>query len=267
MTIKMIDKPKIEFLSVDFYEVDAGWLRYKLTIGQQTFDDSFSYAFDPLPDLKHWLEAISIGVQQASFQYDNEGNDIKFDFERVCWDREVLTISEAYENGKIFIKSNIDRHQIVKAFYLGLLNFASSDKFSSKEWEVEYMKERLCKILNIDEETLIEQLTYLGKKELGEILFNADPTYLVSFPEATDENEEFEMFLQDTIDKDKGISNKLKSVEKPVEWNIPKKYNFWTTDKKREFVIECINETTKGYDGMKIKDFRSSIIEKYLDEE
>ncbi len=263
----MTNKPKIELLSVDFYEADAGWLRYKLTIGQHSFNDMFSHVFDPLPDLKHWLEAISIGVQQTSFQYDNEGDDIKFDFERVCWDREVLTISEAYENGEIFIKSNIDRRQVVKAFYLGLLTFANSDKFNSQEWEVEYLKERLCKILNIDEETLIEQLANLDKKELGEILFNVDPTYDVSFPEATDKNEEWNMFLQETIDKDRVVSNELKSVETPAEWDIPNEYNFWTIEKKREFVIECINETTNGYDGMKINDFRSSIIENYLDEE
>lgn len=263
----MRDKPKIELLTVDFYEADAGWLRYKLTIGQQIFDNRFSHVWDPLPDLKHWLEAISIGVQQTSFQYDNEGEGIKFDFERVCWDREVLTISEAYENEEIFIKSNIDSRQIVKAFYLGLLTFASSDKYSSNEWEVEYLKERLCKILNIDEETLIEQLADLDKKELSELFFNANPIYYISFPEATDKNEEWNMFLQDTIDKDNGVTNELKSVETPIESNIPDEYNFWTTDKKREFIIRCINETTHGYDGMKINDFRSSIIEKYLDED
>ena len=263
----MRDKPKIEFLTVDFYEAKAGWLRYKLTIGQQSFGNRFSHVWDPLSDLKHWLEAISIGVQQTSFQYDNEGDYIKFDFERVCWDEEVLTISEAYENGQVFIKENIDRRQIVKAFYFGLLTFASSDKFSSKEWEVEYLKERLCKILKTDEETLIGQLADLNKKELGELLFNADPTYYISFPEASNKNEEWNIFLQDTIDKKKGISNELKRVETPVEWKIPDEYNFWTTDKKRDFVIECINETTNGYDGMKINDFRSSLIEKYLDEE
>lgn len=263
----MREKPKIDLLTVDFYEAEAGWLRFKVIAGQQEFKGRFSEVFDPLLDFKHWLEAISIGVQQTSFEFDPEGDEIKFDFERVSWDRTVLTISETYADELILIKANIDRRQMVKAFYLGLLTFASSDKFVSKEWEVEYLKERLCKILKIDEETLIEQLADLDKKELGEILFNADPTYYVSFPEATDKNEEWNMFLQDTIDKDKGTSNELKRVETPAEWSIPDEYNFWTTDKKRGFVIECINETTNGYNGMKIDDFRSTIIEKYLDEE
>lgn len=215
--------------------------------------------------MKLWLEAISIGVQQTSFQYDNEGNEIKFDFEFINWDKEVLTISEAYENRQVFINAKIDRKQLVNAIYLGLLTFASSDKFISQEWEIEYMKERLCKILNIDEKTLIQQLVELDKKELGELLFNADPTYLISFPEASDKNEEFNMFIQDIIYKDKGIVSELKRIETPEEWKISEDYNFWSKEKKREFIIKCINEKTNGYDGIKIEDFRSTIVEKYLD--
>jgi len=167
---------------------------------------------------------------------------------------------------RVFLKVNVDRPQVVKAFYLGLLTFANSDKFQSKEWEIEYLKERLCKALDIDEETLIQQLTALGRKELGKLLFNAYPTYYVSYPEAANKNEEWNMFLQDTIDKEKGISNEIGRVETPVEWRIPEDYNFWTTNKKRDFVIECINARTNCCEGMKINDFRSTIIEKYLDQ-
>lgn len=263
----MRKKPIIEHLTVDFYEASAGWLHYKLTVGQQTFDNRMSEVFDPLPDFKRWLEAISIDVQQTSFLYDNEGSEIKFDFKRVCFDKEILTISEACGGGEIFIKATVDRKQVVKAFYLGLLTFANSDKFQSEEWEVEYLKERLCKILKIDEETLIEQLSDLNRKELGYILFNADPIYEISYPEATDKNEEWKMFLQDVFDENESASNELKRVEKPREWKIPEDYDFWIYSKKRSFVTECINEKTNGFYGMKINDFRSSIIEKYLDQE
>lgn len=263
-TPEMRDNPKIELLTVDFYEADVGWLFYKLTTGQQSFEDRFSDVYDPLPDLKHWLEAISIGVQQTSFKYDNEGNHIKYDFERVSWDREFLTISEAYKDGEVFIKANIDRQQMVKAFYLGLLNFANSDKYSPIDWEVVYLKERLCNALNLDEETLVALLVNFNKNQLGEILSMAEPRYLYSGPESDDRTEELNIFLQNIMDKDKGVSKEFKNVKTAIEWNIPDDYNFWATDKKREFVIECINERTDGFDGMKIDDFRSPIIEKYL---
>lgn len=256
----------IEQLTVNFYEVDSGWLFFKLTVGQQIFDGRFSEVFDPLLDFKHWLEAISIGVQQTSFQYDSEGNYIKFDFEQFSWDRCELTISEPYEDGEVFIKSTIDRKQIVKAFYLGLLTFAASDKFKSDEWEVEYLKERLCKILGRDEATLIEELKELDRKELGLLLFNSDPSYTVSFPTAKDKSEEMKLFIETDVQNKELPEEHLMEI-KPIEWNIPDDYDFWTSDRKREFVIECINETTQGYRGTKIDDFRSSIIEKYLENE
>lgn len=260
----MRDKPKTELLTVDFYDADVGWLFYKLTAGQQTFEDRFSHVYDPLPDLKCWLEAISIGVQQTSFKYDNEGNHIKYDLERVCWDREVLTISKVYRDEEVFIKANIDRQQLVKAFYLGLLNFANSDKYSPIDWEVVNLKERLCSGLNLNEETLVALLVNFNKNQLGEILFKADSPFSIAYAEAAEKKKEWSMFLQNAIERVKRVSNKSKSVDTATEWYIPDDYDFWTTDKKREFVIECINEKIDSFDGMKLTDFRSSIIEEYL---
>ncbi|MCO6497690.1 MAG: hypothetical protein J5I50_08530 [Chitinophagaceae bacterium] len=213
-----------------------------MTLGQQSYKDSFSSIYDPLPDLKHWLEAISVGVQQTSFEYDNEGQYIRYNFEKDSVNNGVFTISENMldEDDVVFAKGLVDRRQLVKAFYLGLLTFADSDKFVSEKWEVEYLKERLCKIMKIEEEALIAQLAELDNKELGQGLFNADPIYSSSFRESKDKKE---------------------------EWNIPDEYNYWATEKKREFVIECCeSETYKSCGGSKIADFRSPIIEKYLDE-
>lgn len=261
----MRQEPKPELLSVVFYEANAGWLCYRLTVGKQSFTNRFSHVFDPLPDFKHWLEAIATSVQQASFEYNNEGDYIDFRFEQVSQDEAALTILGADENDDI--KALIDRRQIVEAFYRGLLTFASSDKFVAREWEPEPMKVRLGKILKIDEQTLIEHLTEFDKKELREILFNADPIYSISFPEAKDKNEEWRMFLQDALAEDEETSNELKRVSTPIGWEVPDEYDFWTRDKKREFVIKVLNEATMGYDGSKIDDFRSAIIEKYLSEE
>lgn len=94
--------------------------------------------------------------------------------------------------------------------------------------------------MEIDEDTLIGQLTDLDRNELGKLLFNANPIYFNSFPEATDKNE---------------------------EWGIPNDYNFWTTDQKQAFVIKCINQTTGNNEGSKINDIRSAIIESFLTDE
>lgn len=260
----MRDNPKKELLTVDFYEADVGWLFYKIIAGQQSFEDRFSHVYDPLPDLKCWLEAISIGVQQTSFKYDNEGNHIKYDLERVCWDKEVLTISKAYGNRETFIKANIDRKQMVEAFYNGLLTFAGSDKYIPIDWEVVNLKELLCTVLTLNEDALLELLINFNRNQLGEVLSRADSIFFISNPEPAEKIKAWNSFLQYTIDMVTRDPNAFKNVKTPIYWNIPDDYDVWSTDKKREFVIECIKEKIEGFDGMKIDDFRSPIIEEYL---
>lgn len=260
MNIRNIE---ISEIKVDFYEVDAGWIMFRINAGDQCFDGRFSEVFDPLPDFKKWLEAISIGVQQTSFDYDPEGDEIKFDFKKVCWDREVFSILDPYKNQRIYLKANVNRIQLVKALYLGLIKFYQSDKFISKEWEKEYIKERLCNTLKIGEKELITQMLEFDRKELGEFLFNIDPSYSISFPEAKDKNEECNLFEKSVIEGKDSVKD-YEQVETPVEWNIPDDYDYWDKTRKEDFIIECINEETNGYSGSKLSEFRSELIGKYL---
>ncbi len=252
-----------ENISVDFYDVDAGWIYFKVKVGEQLFDGRFSEVFDPIMDFKKWLEAIAIGVQQTSFDFDPEGNVIKFDFERVSWEREVFTILEPYENGEIFIKANVNRKQLVKEFYMSLINFSRSDKYKPAEWEIEYIKERLCKIMEISEDNLVNQMLEFDRNELKEFLFNVDPIYIISFPEAKDINEEFNIFAKSVFEGESSIEE-LEKEETPIVWHVPQDYDYWTLKKKREYIIECINEKTEGYGGMKLIEFKSNLIGKYL---
>jgi hypothetical protein len=257
---------KTEDLAIDFYEVDAGWICFRVKIGEQLFDGRFSEVFDPIMDFKKWLEAIAIGVQQASFDFDPEGNEIKFDFERVCWNQEVLTICEPYEDGEVYIKANVNRKQVVNEFYMGLINFSKSDKYKPKEWEIEYLGERLRKALKISQDELVNQMLELDRFELKEFLFNADPGYMISFPEAKDKNEAFNIFAKSVFEGEKSIEE-FEKIETPIEWNVPEYYDHWTSEKKKEYIIECLNEETEGYSGMKLDEFQSNIIGRYLYEE
>ncbi|MCG3165054.1 MAG: hypothetical protein POELPBGB_00814 [Bacteroidia bacterium] len=260
-----IRKNKTFNLTVDFYKVDSGCLFYKLTLGKRTFDNVFSAVYDPIIDFKNWLEAISVGVKQCSFEFDTEGSDVRFDFNRVSWDKEVLTISDPSSDYVTFIKGSVNRKQIVEAFYQGLLSFAASDKFISKEWEVEYIHERLSKALNWSKEKQIIELCKLDRTELAEVLFNADPSYIVSFPAITDKNEAIKLFVREAISEKENET--IEKVLTPDEWKIPDDYDYWQPDKKEIYVRECLDQPTDGNGGTKIQDFRSEIIEKFLVEE
>ena len=209
------------------------------------------------------MEAISIGVQQTSFRYNPEGNIIEFNFKTLEWNKEILIIQDDFEEGEIFIKANIERKQIVRAFYLGFLTFASSSEFKNIEWEVEYLKERLCKGLDIVEDHLLDILISLNRIELIGLFFNADPSFIMSFPTAKNKEEELKFFIKQSIgehnENDIVMSNKN-------EWNIPEDFDFWVNSKKIEFLKECLEEPMNGFQGTKINDFRSDLIEKYLGE-
>jgi len=158
---------------VEFYEVDSGWLRYN--IGDSDFTASFSSYWCPLLDLKHWLEAIALGVEQTSFAYEPEASfDIRFDFSRAVtgkksiyegktfYDKELIdifTISETKEvcyyndlaqelyekkliiplitseKDTVYFQKIVDRKQLVAAFYNAVVNFFNSEKYKPKEWE------------------------------------------------------------------------------------------------------------------------------------
>jgi hypothetical protein len=260
-----VRKNKIFNLTVDFYRVDSGWLYYKLTLGKRTFDSVFSAVYDPIIDFKNWLEAISIGVKQCSFEFDTEGSDVKFDFNRVSWDKEVLTISDPSSDYVTYIKGSVNRKQIVEALYNGLLSFAASDKFKSEEWEVEFIHERLSKALNWNKEKQVTELCKLDRIELKEVLFNADPSYNVSFPSLKNEEERIKFFVNEIST---GIKHEtIERIRTPSEWQVPDDYDYWQADKKEIYVRECLDQPTDGNKGTKIEDFRSEIIEKFLTQE
>ncbi len=232
---------KTEFLNVEFYEASYGWLSYKIKIGNETFEDSFSEVFDPLHYLKEWLEKISCGIEQTSFSYDNEGAYIRFHFQQINNKNGQFTILDCDSPNDTFINKIVEREQLVKEFYLGLMNFAKSDKYDPKQWEYKLMKERLCKILNKDEQSLINELLTYNRNQMTDILFNL-------IPENETEEDEFDF-------------NYIAHI---VEWDIPKDYDNWEKSKKKEYIIESINESISPWHGMKLSEFQSDIIENFI---
>ncbi len=253
-------------IEVDFYEAIAGWIHFRIKADDTIFEESFSHVFDPIIEFKNWLEALSTNVQQTSFSFDPEGNDIKFDIDRKSWLNDMFTISEPYDGGTTFIETAVDRKQLVSAFYNGILKLANSDEYDPYEWEIEYIKERLCNLLEISEDELITQMLDYNREQLKEFLFNADPTYTISYPDAKDKNEEFNQFLKSTAEDDKSFSD-YGGIETPLEWDIPKDYDNWIPNKKKQFVLECLHKETSGFSGTKLSEFKSDIIENYLSEE
>lgn len=231
----MVRTINIEDLQVDFYKVDSGYIFFKLAVGTQRFKGSFSEVWDPLLDFRHWLEAIAIGVQQTSFHFDPEGTSINFNLNRIACDNDVLIISElCAAPGQFFIKASVDRKQIVRAFYRGLLDFAKSDAFDHGEWEIETLADRLGKMLHLEYQALLGYLSGLRRVELVQLLDRADPPY-------------------DGVPDTTGY--------------VSADYDGWAEAPKRAYLKNLLNAGIGSYRGMKISGFQSQIVEQYLEDE
>lgn len=124
-------------------------------------------------DFKHWLEAVAIGVEQCSFVMDCEGLKVKFDLESITWENSELRITEFWENDNYAkMIGYVDRKQIVRSLYLGLLNFRQSKKIAPDEWEIEYYLERAAKLTKLSNKDVLSFLIQLKREEILLFLHN-----------------------------------------------------------------------------------------------
>lgn len=89
-------------LVIDFGPVRWGLFYFTLKLGEQTLETNFSDVFDPMFRFKHWLEAIAIGVEQSSFTFDPEGDEIRFIFEQVSYDQAEYRVTYSWSDGTCF---------------------------------------------------------------------------------------------------------------------------------------------------------------------
>ena len=127
---------KIEPVKVDYLECIYGFLSFRITVGDKSEEFNFSDVFDPIDKFIAWLESVCTDVLECRFWFDEEGREIRFTYK--CWDyysdKKIFTVAEDYENGKIFLKGYINRHNLVQQFYVGLKTFISQYNFKEDSW-------------------------------------------------------------------------------------------------------------------------------------
>lgn len=251
-------------LGVNFHTTRYGLIEFTLTINDKSFESNFSDVFDPILNFKRWLEAICIGVEQCSFSFDPEGDEIRFNLERIAYGRAIFTVSYAYDSTDIFLSDYVDRFQLVQEFYYNLLNFRNSPKFRKYQWEGEPFAERLGNLLEMDYETLLSDLSKLGRKQLNDFFCKADPRHWRVDPSREEEAALAYHLKSELLNGAKTSDRNLDEAE--ISWSIPLDYSDWSIDEKRKLVAECLSENCSWHDGTKIDNFKSQIIEVSLDE-
>lgn len=238
-------------IKFNIVSIEAGWINFEIISGELKFEGQFSHVFDPLIDFKHWLEAIASDEQETSFKYDSEGFTVKLNYEWIYIDNQIFTITSEEKEKNVLLQVDINRKQFVNTIYHEFLSVINLDKFQSKEWAVELVKESLCRIYQIELTSLVDEMIELDFDELKNLLNHADNHY------------------SDFISQSLNLKYFVKNIEienfKNDGWNIPIDYNYWGIQQKHNFIIECLNERISPYKGTKFKEFKSEIIEKYLE--
>ena len=226
----MEEVQNIEKLQVEYFNVEAGWINIRLIagdkVGEKVFVERMSHCFDPLPDLKHWLETISLGAELTSFTINCEGNIVQFDvFRKKDDDRCCFSVYQKDVNRLVF-QAFVSTKQLVEAFYCGLINLFDSDKYNPEEWEWKPLYENLEHGKNT--------YAYIGnrRQELTELLSDA----------ASNGTEPDDWDIPDDYFDYKNVSFQY-----------------------RESILQKLLHTNVNpYNGTSKKEFQSCTIEKYL---
>ena len=237
-------------LGIEFGPVRWGLFYFTLKLGEQTLETNFSDVFDPMLRLKHWLEAIAIGVEQCSFTFDPEGNDIRFTFEQVTYDRAEYRVTYAWSDSDLLLNGNVDRRQLVSAFYDGFLAYDASPEFDRYQWEVEPTWHVLSVKTGIDLEGLINKLLPYDRSEL----LSLDTSLKrCDFPPKSDiVGDQLEAWPSELPDS-------------PALWSLEEDFDVLSTEGKREALRKALE---KPYcceqSGTSLNELHSPIIEEFL---
>lgn len=145
-----------------------------------------------------------------------------------------------------------------------LREFAESEKYDKFEWESETMGERLISISeNKNFNSLVDDLMSLNGNELQNIFFQADPGYVVSFPNAIDFSESINLFVEDAFNQTMTLNTP--KIELPY-YNVQvcDNYDSLTIPERFKELIKMLDEPTQGYSGQKLIERKSIKIENWL---
>ena len=275
----------ISDIEVQITDCDAGWLFFHVIINKKKIEVSFSHVWDATPDLKSWLEAICVGVQQASFIANEEGYFKKFQFTKIDKSdinlfsirtfseddmfEDVLEITSKIshnENDITLLEKDVvfvNTNQLVQAFYKAFITFSKSDRYKILDWErYSFLIYLFDKNLEKNEKALVERLALLSIDKI-EMYFTLIGKWAeldsISSLGLIERLEIYNAFWTDSE-----IVKKIIESNNYDRYTIHKDFNIFNDKQKRKYLSEYLNENMNPFGGMQLKKFNSEIIENYL---
>jgi hypothetical protein len=257
---------KVHCISIEFADCDAGWIHFTVKAGTHEVQIRASEVFDPFPSLIAWLESIAVGVQECSFEMEEEGPEKRFEYKKYAYQRlSRFRLTDNYQ--KTHLESLVEPKQLVSVFYEGIKIFATSPVYKKSEWEDESLWERFSKVTNppTSREVIIRHLLSKTREKLIEVFFKMAPYVIISFPDAKDENESWARGIHAMVDPD-GPEKRKGILETPQYWPIPEDFDSWQIQDREAFLEEELNVNVSDKRGTRLGDIHSEIIDKYLED-
>ena len=87
-----------------------------------------SGSFDPVPHMIAWLEALTCGVQSATWSFDGEGPD----YELTSTFNQLVIV----DSGEEVLRVSLPRERLIQALYFALRRFGESRRYRREDWEL-----------------------------------------------------------------------------------------------------------------------------------
>ncbi|MBK8809529.1 MAG: hypothetical protein IPN69_02225 [Acidobacteria bacterium] len=228
---------------VEYWPTEYDWIGFRITSATKRLRIASGPFYDPLPDLRRWLEAAAIGVNRCSFWFDDEGTEFEFELEHYDRSKSLFRVSHYYRepDEAPLICAFVDRRTLVEAFYRPFFALDGDPQIKAN-WEVRHLSDEVCTELGMTFDETVEYAIGLSSTQLCYLLYKTD-----SF---------------DTEERpyDYELVGELVEPRNPI---IPKDYDSWPPETRRPFIVERLNAKFENY-GTNIRDFRSPIVEAFL---
>jgi hypothetical protein len=244
-------------LQVRFHDCEAGWIRMDVTHANDTVSIRLSHFFEPLPAFLAWLEAVSTGVEQCSFEIDEEGSMVEFKATSRGSGNVQFQIEPSYESTKLNL--NLSARELVGAMYWAFVEFSESPDYIPEEWESYSLGDAVRDRTGLSQQEWINSMLPLNRRELQKAIWRLDrKTY--------HDNElarESQIIASDDevleLTGEPPVAGTLLTFWRCDDWE-----NLTSETEKPKFLLEALEERINSWDGFPWQKMRSVILERWL---
>lgn len=249
----------VDAIEVRFAATEVGWQPVTMAAGGRSIGFWASELYDPFPTIIQWLETIVEGGE-GRVVADLEGTYLEL-FALPVEDAQLVRIVGAIVPGlegrwrDVDLDITIARDAFAGSFYSAFRSHVESDRYVADNWAALPMRDDLLR-RGID--LSAAEMALLDRPTLSALLARLYPEYLVSFPSAGSEREEFRLFVEAVKT---GVTPPDIERTEVAKFIVPAEYETWDAARRVEFASEVLEESVTSWHGWDLRSLRSSRLE------